>query len=328
MKPIFHHKLVNGPFEDPCLYVRLLREKRALMFDAGDIRRLGQGEIMKVSDIFITHTHIDHFIGFDFVLRALLRRERPLKVFGPANMADCVEGKLGGYTWNLIGEYPLRLEVFSIGGGVMRRSGFYAEEYFRRREMGEAPFSGTVLEELGFRVRAVELNHDVPCLGFSLQEDFHINIDKAALAGMGLSVGPWLSELKRAIRAGMPDEAEFQTSGGTYTLGALRGISTVTRGQKVSYVTDAAPEEENLRKIVDFSRGSDTLYCEAYFLDEDFERAVKRNHLTAKAAGRVAREAGVRDLQVMHFSPKYRNSPVSPLEEAMEEFIKGGRPPL
>ena len=35
---------------------------------------------------------------------------------------------------------------------------------------------------------------------FSLKEDFHINIDKAALGGMGLPVGQWLSEFKKAVR--------------------------------------------------------------------------------------------------------------------------------
>jgi ribonuclease Z len=320
MKPIFHHKLVNGPYEDPCLYIRLLREKRALMFDAGELGRLSQREMLKVSDVFITHTHIDHFIGFDTMIRSLLRRRKPLRVYGPANIVDCVEGKLGGYTWNLIREYPFRLEVFAIQGGLMRRSSFYAKDRFKRKDVEEAPFSGTVLKDYFFEVKAVELNHDIPCLAFSLEEDYHINIDKAALAEMEMPVGPWLSELKRAIRENMPDETEFQVSGKTHTLGELREITMITRGQKISYVTDAALDEENLRRIQEFAKGSDTMYCEAYFLEEDREKALERKHLTAKAAGNIAREAGVGDLQVMHFSPKYKNSPVNPLDEAMEEF--------
>ena len=38
MRPLFHPKLVNDPFGDPALYVDCLFEKRALMFDLGDIR--------------------------------------------------------------------------------------------------------------------------------------------------------------------------------------------------------------------------------------------------------------------------------------------------
>ena len=104
MKPTFHHRLVNNFFEDPCVYVRVLREKRAFLFDLGDISRLSPSDIQKISDVFVTHTHIDHFIGFDILLRALLRRESPLRIFGPANIIGCVEGKLKGYTWNLIKE--------------------------------------------------------------------------------------------------------------------------------------------------------------------------------------------------------------------------------
>ena len=69
-------------------------------------------------------------------------------------------------------------------------------------------------------------------------------------------------------------------------------------------------------------KDSDTLYCEAYFLEEDRERAVERHHLTAKTAGRIAREAGVKNLVVMHFSPKYREFPDEPEKEAMMEYKK------
>ncbi len=80
MKPGFHHRLINSYFEDPCLYVRVLREKRAVLFDIGDIRALSTAELYKITDVFVTHTHIDHFIGFDVLLRVILRRNIPLNV--------------------------------------------------------------------------------------------------------------------------------------------------------------------------------------------------------------------------------------------------------
>ena len=76
MKPTFLCSLVNGPFEDPALFVRVLREKRAFLFDVGDVSALAPGDLQKITDVFVTHTHIDHFIGFDSLLRALLRRSR------------------------------------------------------------------------------------------------------------------------------------------------------------------------------------------------------------------------------------------------------------
>ena len=57
-------------------------------------------------------------------------------------------------------------------------------------------------------------------------------------------------------------------------------------------------------------------------MEADRERALERNHLTARMAGRIAREAGVKKLVAMHFSPRYRSTPDAPLKEAMEEFLK------
>ncbi|MBI5409265.1 MAG: hypothetical protein HZA14_07855 [Nitrospirae bacterium] len=110
MKPSFHARLLNNnPFEDPGLYVRILREGRALMFDLGFASSLSARDILKTSEIFISHTHIDHFIGFDNVLRVSLKKESPLRLFGPEGFINCVEGKLRSYTWNLIEDYPLVL---------------------------------------------------------------------------------------------------------------------------------------------------------------------------------------------------------------------------
>jgi ribonuclease Z len=320
MKPTFIHRLINGLFEDPCLFVRIIREKRAFLFDIGSLNRLKPGDLQKITDVFVTHTHIDHFIGFDSLLRALLRRETPLRVYGPANITDCIEGKLRGYTWNLIEEYPLKIKVFSIRDNMIFSSSFFADNHFQRSENSISSFDGILLKEPLLRVKAVQLDHQIPCLSFSLEEEYHININKAALIEKGLPVGPWLSELKNAIREKKSGDTEFIISNKSHTLEELREITTITKGQKVSYVTDASLTEENVNKIIRFVQDSDTLYCEAYFLEKDRDRALARSHLTAKTAGRIAREARVKNLVVMHFSPKYKKESETPEDEAMREF--------
>ncbi len=114
MKPSLHARLVNSPFEDPCLYVRLLRERRAFLFDAGFTTNLSAGDILKVRDIFISHTHIDHFIGFDSILRLHLRREGPLRLYGPEGFIDCVQGKPAGSPGRLVSA-GLRFSIFLQG---------------------------------------------------------------------------------------------------------------------------------------------------------------------------------------------------------------------
>jgi ribonuclease Z len=320
MKPTFHHSLVNGPFEDPSLYVRLFWQRRAFMFDAGDIGALDQGSILKVSDVFVTHTHIDHFIGFDMLLRAHLGNESPLRVYGPTDIIEHIEGKLRGYSWNVIEQYPLKLEVFGISENSIRHASFYASEAFRRIERDERPFDGVVLDDEFFTVRAVSLSHDIRCLGYALEEDFHINIDKAALSERGLPVGKWLSQLKTLIRTGAPEDTELDIDGRVYALKALKDLAMITKGQKISYVMDTEPSEDNVENIIELVKDSNTLYCEAYFMEEDRDRAFERHHLTARLAGRIAREARVHELVVTHFSPKYRGAERTPEQEALEEF--------
>ena len=319
MKPVFHAGPVNGPFDDPSLYVRILRESRALLFDAGDISRLDTGNILRISDIFITHTHIDHFIGIDSILRAILRREQPLRIFGPENIIGCVEGKLNGYTWNLIRDYPVRIEVFELRETAIHHTGFYAENSFARIDHPVKEFAATILKEPLFTVKTLHLSHDVPVLAYSLEEEYHININKALLQEKGLPVGPWLSDFKKAIRAGEPEDKHFDVEGRPLTLRELMPIATITRGQKISYVVDVSPEEENISRIVPFVAGSDMLFCEAYFLAKDFDRARERHHLTAAIAGRIAREAKVGNVEIMHISPKYRHS----AEEVYREVQNG-----
>ncbi len=324
MKPSFHHRLLNSYFEDPCLYVRILREKRAIQFDIGDIRALSTAEIYKITDVFVTHTHIDHFIGFDMLLRVILRRETPLNVYGPPNITSCVQGKLRGYTWNLIRDYPARINVFSYDGRYLAASVFRAENRFRRERLGRTVSDGVLLREPMFTVRAAKLDHDTPCLAYAMEEEFHINIDKDRLNRMGLAVGPWLTGFKKMLRDGAADDTLLTADGRPFTIGRLKDIAAITRGQKITYATDIATTRTNVRKLIGLARDSDVFYCEAYFLEKDRERALERFHLTAKACGSVARMAGVKKLSLVHLSPKYMDRPMDVIREAEDEFRMQG----
>ena len=139
---------------------------------------------------------------------------------------------------------------------------------------------------------------------------------------MDLPVGPWLSEFKQAVRDDLPGDTRFNAGGRTITMSQLRHIAMITRGQKISYVTDIEMSDENIGRIVEFVRGSDTLYCEAYFMEKDLPRARERFHLTAKTTGRIAQDAGVKVLVPMHFSPKYKHGDETPEDEALAEFTR------
>lgn len=319
MKPSFHTRLLNSPFDDPCLYVRLLRESRALLFDTGFTVNLAPRDILKISDIFVSHTHVDHFIGFDNILRVSLKKEIPLRLYGPEGFINKVEGKLKGYSWNLIGEYPLIIEVSEITENTIKKTVFKSENSFNRKDLDTTPFEGIILKDSFFRVSAAVLDHQIPCLAFSLEEDYHINIDKVKLKQLNLPVGPWLSKLKKAIREHALNDT-ITIGDRKFTFAELKDIANITKGQKLSYVADILGSEENIRKVVEMVKGSDILFIEAYFLDRDKDRAKERYHLTAKQAGRIAREGCIERLVVFHFSPKYMDIPQEVVKEAEEEF--------
>ncbi len=319
MKPSFHTRLINGPFEDPGLYVRVLREGRALMFDLGFTNNLSPRDILKISHIFVSHMHIDHFIGFDNVLRICLKRDHMLHLFGPRGIIDCVEGKLNSYSWNLIEGSPLVITVSEVTETRIANAVFKAKNEFKKQESGSEPFNGVLLEEAAVKVTAAILDHRITTLGFCLEEDYHINLDKAKLCRLNLSVGPWLKDLKIAMRENSVAQ-EFIINGNQHTFSDVREVANITTGQKISYIVDAVGSEENIQKIVKLVKGSDTLYIETYFLDEDSERAKDRFHLTAREAGRIAREAGAGQIETVHISPRYTDEPERLIQEARNEF--------
>jgi ribonuclease Z len=323
MKPLFRHSLVNNSFGDPCLYVRLLRERYSLLFDLGDISALTPAQMNRITDVFVTHMHMDHFIGFDLLLRKRLRKESPLAIYGPPGIIQCVWGKLQGYTWNLIEEYPTVINVFSFDGQEIEHVTFLAKKRFSPGRSVRTASDGILAMNPLFRVRAAVIDHGIPCLAFSLTEDYHINIDKDRLMRRGLSVGPWLAAFKRLIRERAPSEQTIIADGKTCSLGDLAEIARITKGQKIAYVTDVGISEKNIAIVVDLVSGADVLYCEAYYLEEDRERAAGRDHLTARECGRIARSAGVKWLEVMHFSPLYKKYPERVIREA-EEAFQGG----
>lgn len=324
----FAPRLINGVFEDPVLFIGFHYERRAMLFDLGRIDRLSVREILKLSDVFVSHTHIDHFIGFDHLLRCSLNRETELRLFGPKGFIDNVRGKLAGYTWNLIRDYPLTLVVCEIDGASMRKAKFEAAHDFLLEEEAITPFSGTLLEEPGFRVRASILDHKIPCLAFGLEESNRFNVKPDALQGMELNSGPWLDELKRMLRGDYPREARLQiplNSGGKkeLTLREWRDLLIIeSKGQKIVYVVDNQYNPSNAERILSLAQNANSFYCEASFSHADEAIAKERFHLTATQAGLLARRARVTRLIPFHFSPRYQSEPDRLKEEALSVFAQ------
>jgi len=333
MSLTFAARLVNGPFGDPGLYIDLRWEGRALLFDLGHNDGLPPAELLRVSHVFVSHCHMDHFIGFDRLLRLFLARDKRLSVFGPPGILACVEGKLRGYTWNLVDEYSFAIEAAEVAPDGIRRLLFPAATGFVPEELPPLPFHGTLLDEPGFCVRTAHLDHRIYSLGFALEEKSHLNVDTTELQRLGVPAGPWLTEVKRALRNGEPDErvvtARWQLKNGQeqcrdFALGDLRGrLVKETPGQKIAYVVDTLYSPENAARVAELARGADLFFCESPFLDADEDQATRRYHLTARQAGLLGRAAQAKKLVVFHFSPRYSGQAERIYEEAQDVFHEG-----
>ncbi|MCX7892691.1 MAG: MBL fold metallo-hydrolase [Burkholderiales bacterium] len=317
MRPILDARLVNDAFGDPGVYVDFRFEKRALAFDLGDNAALAPRHLLRLTHVFVSHTHMDHFIGFDRLVRICVGRHAGMRLFGPPGFVDQVERRLNSYTWDRVDRYDVELaltvtEVDERGATASAR--FRTRTGFAREPLpaGIAP-GGLLADEGTFRVRCAMLDHRTPCLGFALEEKTHVNVWKNRLEAMGLKVGPWVGELKRAALAGAPGdtpiEARWRDASGqvsrTLALAELEAALEFVPGQRIAYVTDVVFHEANVARIVDLARDADLLFIESVFLDADGAHAAQKQHLTARQAGTIARLAGARNVVPFHFSPRY-----------------------
>jgi ribonuclease Z len=314
MPPHFHPRLINGPLDDPGLYIPFLFENRSIIFDLGDTRQLSAKDLLKISHAFITHTHVDHFIGFDRILRVSLGREKNLHLFGPQGFFKNVEGKLAAYSWNLVKNYKYRLglQLTEVHRDyLLTREYLCQNEFSPTREATQYPFQNVLYEEPAFKICAAVLDHGIPCLGLAIKERFHVNINKDRLVALGIQTGPWLTDFKQALYEDRDLESQFEIKFGPekiqrFKLGVLADqIAMITPGQKITYITDVAYTAANTEKIILLAKDSDHLFIEAAFLQAHKDMAAKKNHLTARQAGILAARAGVKQFTTFHFSSRY-----------------------
>jgi ribonuclease Z len=327
MRPSFLARLVNGPLFDPVVFVHILNQRSDVLFDCGWFLDLSNREILSLDAVFISHTHMNHFMGLDHILRAILHRKKPIHVYGPEGITDKVVGKLNAYTWNLTRDYPLEVIIHEVGEREMLTTSAPAREGFVpcSKEISER-IGPTIARHQRYLVDAVILDHNIPCLGYVIKEPFHINIKGKAVMDLGYETGSWINRLKAHIMADrMHDVISVPTRDGvkeSRVKELMDELVVTSPGQKIAYLTDIRYSEENIDRFKDIASHADLLFIEAFYLNELEEQAYKRAHLTAKQAGMIARLVQAKKVVPMHISPKYHDR----VDEILQEVKSRDRP--
>lgn len=236
----------------------------------------------RISHIFISHLHGDHYFGLMGLLSTmhLQGRTNELHIYGHPELMDIIELQLR------LSQTVLRYNLI-----------FHPFKHF----------TGAVIhEDDNILVRSVVLNHRIPCNGFIFVEkkmQRKIIMDKIMEHQVPVSALP-------NIKLGNDYVGE---NGRLIPNDELTNPSASPRSY--AFISDTKYDEY----LVDDIKGVDLLYHEATFMHDLQDRASATFHSTGLQAGMLARKAGVGKLVIGHFSARYRD--LNPLlDEARTEF--------
>lgn len=311
--------VTGGLFGDPLVHLRLRQRARSLFLDLGDSGRLPARIAHQVTDVFLSHAHMDHIAGFLWFLRSRIGVTETCRLFGPPGIAGHLAGFIAGVCWDRIGDRGPRFEVRELHGERLRRFRIQVGRCLEPTGEAAAP-GGLVREEADFSVRAVTLDHGIPVLAWRLETAPSVHVVPERLRAAGLGEGPWVGELKRRLLAGEDQTGVPMPGGGIRAVAELAGLVERRPARSLVYATDLADTGENRRRLVGLAQGADVLICEAGFTTADAEQARRTGHLTARACGEIAGLAEVRRLVPFHLSRRYENDPSAVYDEVEAAF--------
>ena len=301
---------LNSPFDDSAFFVRNIYRRNAFLFDCGRLGGLTHSDILSLGDIFVSHTHMDHFVGFDRILRGALKADTELRLFGPPGFINNVAGKFRGYTWNIIGDYTFAVSAMELcPEGDKCKIGYFAAKNSFAPLLSEISLTGKVNLGEGFTLSYDFFDHRTPSIGYRVDEPLQYNINKEKLIELGYNGGPWVSEFKRALAAGERDREITADNGGRATVRTVGKLEEelvfVRLPQSITYITDIAPSPDNIEKAIKLADRSTLLIIEAVFLDEDEEHAISKNHLTVNKAKKIFLQSNSEFVRFAHFAARY-----------------------
>lgn len=264
--------------------IALKRDREILLFDCGEgtQRQMAISHLspVKLSSIFITHLHGDHFLGLAGLVQtlSLLDRTEPLMVYCPKGERKRLEMYLR------VPHYTLTFDV------LVRELG--PKDEVKRKD---------------YRILTSEVEHSVPTLAYAFVEnDRPGRFYPEKAESLGVKPGPAFSRLMSGRSVKSRDR---------HTVTPEQVIGPSRRGRKIVYTGDTKSSEN----IIELAKGADVLIHDCTLADELADKAEENSHSTPQVASEVAKRAGVKQLVLIHVSPRYEDDSVL-LEQAKKIF--------
>lgn len=168
----------------------------------------------------------------------------------------------------------------------------YGSSYHENINVVEHPVSapGLVEDDGRFRIEATFLEHGIDNIGWRVTEPSTLKFDRKKLDDAKV-LGPLVRELQ--------EKGEIAIDGRVIHLG---DVSWVRPGDSIAVVIDT----RYCQNAIDIAKNARLLLCESTYEHEHEELAYKHFHLTSKQAAKIAKEAGVQQLVLTHFSARYQ----------------------
>ena len=245
------------------------RSGELFLFDCGEgtqRQMMRYGVGFAVKQVFITHVHADHYLGLTGLLRTMTLQGR----------------KDNLVIWGPANSFETLNAAVTLGGDKLT---FPVDV----RELA----AGDDVRFEGFCVETYGTDHTADSIGLVLREDDRFGrFDLEKVRGLGVPEGPLFGRLQRGETVELEDGTVVRSED---VVGPSRP------GRRLCYTGDTRPTAAT----VEAARGADLLVHEATFSEEESGRAVDTRHSTARDAARIARQAGVRELVITHFSARY-----------------------
>lgn len=306
-----------GLLDDPLLLLHARPLGKSLLFDCGQLHHLAKRVLKSITALFISHAHMDHFMGIDTFIRHNHVSPKTVDIFGPPGIDQKMASKLASYDWNLAEPCWCTFRVHEIAPGRIATSLFTGAEGFTRRATGEElRIDTTIYRNAWLKVDAALCDHIIPSLAFRVTERESFAVDEGKIEGAGLVRGDWLRLLKKRFHDGafgtepltvLGRRGEIIENRTVEDAGALYGaIRKEQKPGSIGYMTDIGFSDENLEKIILLMEGVTLLVCECSFLAEERDKARVSHHLCTSDLNFLMDRLRPRFVLPMHLSKSYQ----------------------